>query len=87
MKNNFQKMTQQEIPSALKQLTDQWLQLDPFDRTRKEIQGLVDSGNVAELDKRMTKRIEFGTAGLRALMAAGFSCMNELIILQTSQRI
>lgn len=31
------------------------------------------------------KRIEFGTAGLRGRMAAGFSCMNDLIVIQASQ--
>lgn len=29
--------------------------------------------------------IEFGTAGLRGRMAAGFSCMNSLIVIQASQ--
>lgn len=29
--------------------------------------------------------IEFGTAGLRGRMAAGFSCMNSLTVIQASQ--
>lgn len=29
--------------------------------------------------------IEFGTAGLRGRMAAGFACMNSLIVIQASQ--
>jgi phosphoglucomutase len=29
--------------------------------------------------------IQFGTAGLRGRMAAGFSCMNSLTVIQTSQ--
>ncbi|KAF7359446.1 hypothetical protein MSAN_01287300 [Mycena sanguinolenta] len=33
----------------------------------------------------MRTRIEFGTAGLRARMAAGWSCMNDLIVIQASQ--
>ncbi|KAG2393115.1 hypothetical protein C9374_009692 [Naegleria lovaniensis] len=73
--------------NSVQQLAEQWLQLDPFDRTRAEIQSLLQQGNMTELDKRLTKRIEFGTAGLRSVMAAGFSCMNELIILQTSQGV
>ena len=37
------------------------------------------------LEKRLGKRISFGTAGLRATVAAGFACMNDLIIIQTTQ--
>jgi phosphomannomutase len=33
----------------------------------------------------MLKRIAFGTAGLRSRMAAGNACMNDLIIIQTTQ--
>jgi phosphoglucomutase len=34
---------------------------------------------------RVSIGIEFGTAGLRGRMAAGFSCMNSLTVIQASQ--
>ncbi|KXN90461.1 Phosphoglucomutase-2, partial [Leucoagaricus sp. SymC.cos] len=53
--------------------------------TRAEIEHLRDSGNVKELESRMRHRIEFGTAGLRGRMEAGWARMNDLIIIQVSQ--
>ena len=46
---------------------------------------LVTDGNVGELEKRFLSRIAFGTAGLRGRMTAGFSMMNDVVIIQTSQ--
>ncbi|KAI0646776.1 phosphoglucomutase first 3 domain-containing protein [Trametes meyenii] len=71
--------------AALKDLIDQWLQLDPNEETRSEIQDLVKDENIAELERRMSPRIEFGTAGLRGRMEAGWARMNDLIIIQASQ--
>ncbi|KIK63778.1 hypothetical protein GYMLUDRAFT_259462 [Collybiopsis luxurians FD-317 M1] len=53
--------------------------------TRSEIQSLWDKGDTAELERRMKPRIEFGTAGLRGKMEAGWARMNDLIIIQASQ--
>ena len=41
----------------------------------KGLASLVDSRN----------RLKFGTAGLRGAMGAGYNCMNDLVVLQTSQ--
>lgn len=41
--------------------------------------------NIRELKKRFGMRIQFGTAGLRAKMSGGYSCINDLIIIQTTQ--
>ncbi|KAF9475322.1 Phosphoglucomutase, first 3 domain-containing protein [Pholiota conissans] len=70
---------------SLRDLVDQWLILDPNPETRHEIQSLWDRKEYDELDKRLRTRIEFGTAGLRGRMEAGWSRMNDLIIIQTSQ--
>lgn len=43
------------------------------------------SNDFTELRARMLIRIEFGTAGLRAKMCAGFGRMNDLVIIQTTQ--
>ena len=53
--------------------------------TRAEINRLVDADNERELSARLKSRLEFGTAGLRAEMAAGYSRMNNLTVIQASQ--
>lgn len=70
---------------SIKLLVDEWLKLDPNPATRQEIQILWDAQNISELHKRLSTRIEFGTAGLRGKMQAGFSGMSDLIIIQASQ--
>lgn len=71
--------------STLADLVQEWIRLDKNPETRKEIQTLWAAGQVEELEKRMSPRIEFGTAGLRGKMEAGWSRMNDLIVLQASQ--
>ncbi|KIM33579.1 hypothetical protein M408DRAFT_326264 [Serendipita vermifera MAFF 305830] len=71
--------------ASLDSLVEDWISKDQNEATRKEIQALKDANNSDELEKRLRKRIEFGTAGLRGRMEAGFSRMNDLIIVQTSQ--
>ncbi|KZF21856.1 hypothetical protein L228DRAFT_248611 [Xylona heveae TC161] len=70
---------------SIQELAEDWLRLDQDPITRDEIQSLVDSKNTQELEKRLRKRIAFGTAGLRARMEAGFSRLNSLTIIQASQ--
>ncbi|KAJ5124350.1 Alpha-D-phosphohexomutase alpha/beta/alpha domain I [Penicillium bovifimosum] len=72
------------MAESISSLTEQWLKWDQDPTTRAEIEHLRDS-NAEELEKRLKNRIEFGTAGLRGRMAAGFSCMNSLIVIQASQ--
>ncbi|KAL5533276.1 hypothetical protein ACEPAF_5052 [Sanghuangporus sanghuang] len=62
-----------------------WLRLDKNEHTIREIEDLVSSGRWDELERRMSKRIEFGTAGLRGRMEAGWARMNDLIVIQASQ--
>ncbi|KAG7086720.1 hypothetical protein E1B28_002654 [Marasmius oreades] len=71
--------------AALKALVDDWMKMDRNEKTRQEIQRLWDSGQEDELERRLRTRIEFGTAGLRGKMEAGWSRMNDLIIIQASQ--
>ena len=69
----------------------QFVAWDPNPVTRGQLQKLLDTfANdkdklLTELKPLFQKRIAFGTAGLRARMAPGYSRMNDLIILQTSQ--
>ncbi|KAG1169097.1 hypothetical protein G6F70_008690 [Rhizopus microsporus] len=73
------------MTTSLDQLVEEWLSLDKNEETRNEIIQLQNANNVQELTKRLATRIEFGTAGLRARMEAGFSRMNDLTVLQASQ--
>ncbi|CAE6335727.1 unnamed protein product [Rhizoctonia solani] len=89
------------MDSQVQAKIEEWLKYDKNPVTRAEIESLRDVGNTEELKRRLMKRIEFGTAGksrrrqtkpcltelkgLRGRMAAGFSCMNDLIVIQTSQ--
>ncbi|KIY71646.1 hypothetical protein CYLTODRAFT_345563 [Cylindrobasidium torrendii FP15055 ss-10] len=71
--------------TSLDTLVDNWLRLDKNEATRNEVLALRQAGNTDELERRMRKRIEFGTAGLRGRMEAGWARMNDLIIIQASQ--
>ncbi|KAK7466480.1 hypothetical protein VKT23_005201 [Stygiomarasmius scandens] len=71
--------------SSLKELVDAWLAMDQNETTRAEIQSLWDKADTEALERRMRNRIEFGTAGLRGRMEAGWSRMNDLIVIQASQ--
>ncbi|KAG0241492.1 hypothetical protein B0O80DRAFT_443510 [Mortierella sp. GBAus27b] len=76
-------MTSSSIP--ITDLANEWLRLDKNPDTRKEISTLLEANNTTELEVRLRHRIEFGTAGLRAAMEAGFSRMNDLTVIQASQ--
>ncbi|KAJ8078391.1 hypothetical protein PM082_012673 [Marasmius tenuissimus] len=71
--------------TTLKTLLDSWMEMDRNEQTRAELQRLWDDGDTDELEKRLRNRIEFGTAGLRGRMEAGWARMNDLIIIQASQ--
>ena len=71
--------------APLEALTQEWLRLDRDEATRIEILELVKQQNVKKLEILLGSRLSFGTAGLRAQMGAGFSRLNSLTIIQTSQ--
>uniref|UniRef100_A0A669B3L7 Phosphoglucomutase 2 n=1 Tax=Oreochromis niloticus TaxID=8128 RepID=A0A669B3L7_ORENI len=54
-------------------------------KTKSMVQDMVKEGNKEALKKCFSSRMEFGTAGLRAAMGPGISCMNDLTIIQTTQ--
>lgn len=71
--------------ATVEALSREWLRLDMDEATRKEILELVKQNSVKELQLLLGSRLTFGTAGLRARMGAGFSRLNSLTIIQTSQ--
>ncbi|KAL4640334.1 phosphoglucomutase-2 [Arapaima gigas] len=71
--------------AKLDQAIEQWLKLDKNPKTLDAVRKMVKDGAVDELRKCFGSRMEFGTAGLRATMGPGISCMNDLTIIQTTQ--
>lgn len=53
--------------------------------TRQEVLDDIVNERWDKLKKTMLGRQSFGTAGLRGRMAAGFKCMNDVVVLQTAQ--
>ncbi len=64
-----------------------WLAAEPDDDIRAELATLIEGaqrGEVAELASRFDGRLQFGTAGLRAAVAAGSMRMNRLVVRQAA---
>lgn len=54
-------------------------------QTLKSLRKLIDCKSTDSLSKVLETRLQFGTAGLRGVMGAGFNAMNDLVIIQTTQ--
>lgn len=52
---------------------------------RKEIQELVATDNITELEDRFYQNLEFGTGGLRGIIGGGTNRMNTLVINNATQ--
>ncbi|WP_208027390.1 phospho-sugar mutase [Rhabdothermincola sediminis] len=57
-----------------------WQATDPDPETRAELDALVAVGDEDGLRDRFDRRLEFGTAGLRAEMGAGPNRMNRVVV-------
>ncbi|MCW2748873.1 MAG: phosphomannomutase [Nocardioidaceae bacterium] len=66
------------------QQAKEWLAQDPDPKTRDELQALLDTNNIAELEDRFSGRLQFGTAGLRGELGAGPNRMNRVIVAQAA---
>ncbi|CAI4049115.1 hypothetical protein N7582_004580 [Saccharomyces uvarum] len=73
------------VPSDLKGPISLWFDQDRNPETIEEVTTLCKNSDWDELHKRFDTRIQFGTAGLRSEMQAGFSRMNTLVIIQATQ--
>ncbi|MEU1463969.1 phospho-sugar mutase [Streptomyces sp. NPDC005727] len=61
-----------------------WLAEDPDPRTREELAGLIDAGDVSELAARFSGTLQFGTAGLRGELGAGPMRMNRAVVIRAA---
>lgn len=64
---------------------EEFLGWNKNEKINNEIQKLRDGNDRKLLSKLFLYRMEFGTAGLRGRMGPGYSQMNDLVIVQTSQ--
>ncbi|CAG7831113.1 unnamed protein product [Allacma fusca] len=71
----------EQVSDSLKEEFLKWMSWDKNETTRQELLSL----GVKDLEKRLLTRLNFGTAGIRGAMGAGFGRMNDLVIIQTSQ--
>lgn len=53
-----------------------WIEGDPDPNTARELQTILDSGDLSELAGCFLPKLEFGTAGLRGIVGAGPARMN-----------
>jgi phosphoglucomutase len=70
----------QQLDKATQERVNQWLSGNYDDKTKAEIQTLVDNNSVTELTDSFYKNLEFGTGGLRGIMGAGSNRVNKYTI-------
>ncbi|OXA53066.1 phosphoglucomutase-2 [Folsomia candida] len=69
----------------LAQRVQEYMAWDKNPQTLKSLRKLIDCKSTDSLSKVLETRLQFGTAGLRGVMGAGFNAMNDLVIIQTTQ--
>lgn len=73
------------MPSDVLANARAWIAGDPDPRTRAELADLIESGDLETLASRMNGTLEFGTAGIRAEVAAGSNRMNRAVVIRTTR--
>jgi len=64
-----------------------WAESDPDPSTRAELEALIEAQDHAELGERMLGDLEFGTAGLRGVVAAGSARMNLAVVVRITRAL
>ena len=64
-----------------------WAAADPDPATRAELEALLAAEDYAELHERMLGDLEFGTAGLRGVVAAGSARMNLAVVIRVTRAL
>ncbi|HEX4336731.1 MAG TPA: phospho-sugar mutase [Polyangiaceae bacterium] len=64
-----------------------WVEEDPDPETRAELSALIDAWRLDELRERFGAPLEFGTAGLRGVVGAGPSRMNQSVVERTTRAV
>ena len=61
-----------------------WIAADPDPETRRELAGYIETRNDALLLEVMSGELQFGTAGLRAIVGPGPMRMNRAVVRRTT---
>jgi len=64
-----------------------WAESDPDPQTKAELSALIEACDHAELSERMHGELEFGTAGLRGVVAAGSARMNLATVIRVTRAL
>ena len=70
----------QSIDESTQATINQWLSGSYDEKTKSEIQALIDKNATTELTDAFYKSLEFGTGGLRGIMGAGSNRINKYTI-------
>ena len=73
--------------ATLRKTAEQYIEWETNESCRAEIKKLLSQGQLAELEKCLSTHLEFGTAGLRGPMAAGYNALNELTVVQATRPV
>lgn len=72
-------------PHTLEEALSLWKQYNKSDQFANEFSKLLEENNKSVLEELFLYRLQFGTAGLRDKMGPGFSRINDVVIIQTTQ--
>ena len=81
---------QQQLESSAAALLERaraWAAADPDPITQSELTQLIEARDEAELRERMLGDLEFGTAGLRGVVAAGSARMNLAVVMRVTRAL
>ncbi|MDQ1148131.1 phosphoglucomutase [Sphingobacterium zeae] len=73
------------LDKEIQKKIEDWLSPSFDERTRQEVQDLIDSNEETELTDSFYKDLEFGTGGLRGIMGVGSNRMNKYMIGKATQ--
>jgi phosphomannomutase len=74
-------------PDELRQAARTWLAEDPDPSTREELQRTLDADDLESLREGFSRRLEFGTAGLRGVLGPGPGRMNRKLVRQVTRGV